>query len=273
MVAALDRRQRARMDGSRMIRSDDIDRPAVWRFLLLTLALSIPFWGLAAVVQTEPLPGLPLSGLMAFCPALAGGLLAARGGRRPVAAFFAQAWDAARIRGHAGWAWLILLMPVLALASFLLQRQGGLPAASGPPAWAPFAMLVVFLVAGLGEELGWSGWLIGPLARLCGERRAALILGVLWAAWHLLPFVQADRSWDWIAWQCGKTVAVRVVMVRLYFGAGRSVFAVALFHALDNVAAFLLPFYGAVYDPRLAAILTIVAAVAVSLRRRPARRP
>ena len=236
-------------------------------FFLLTAALSLPFWALAAWAQAEPLPGLPLSGLMAFCPAAAALILVARDGgpaaaRRLLARFF----DVARMRGRWVWAGVIVLMPVLGALLWLQQRVGGPLAAIHPAAlWAPLLMLAAFFLAALGEELGWSAYVLEPMQRRMGETAAAFAIGAVWAAWHILPFLQADRSLDWIAWQCAKTVAVRVVMVRLYFGAGRSVFAVALFHALDNVAAFSLPLFGATYDPVFTAVGVATVAVALTL--------
>ena len=67
-------------------------------FLLLTAALSLPFWALAAWAQAEPLPGLPLSGLMAFMPALAAVILVGRRqGWAGVRAFLGRSFDAGRI--------------------------------------------------------------------------------------------------------------------------------------------------------------------------------
>ncbi|MFZ5718849.1 MAG: CPBP family intramembrane glutamic endopeptidase [Pseudomonadota bacterium] len=239
------------------------------RFLLLLLALTLPFWALGALVQAEPLPGLPASALMAFMPAAAAAILCLRAdGWAGVRRLFARAVDAGRIGQGPGWAALVLWMPALAAGMWLIQ---GRPEGAGPEAWVVLAMFAAFFLAALGEELGWTGYLLEPLARRRGELAAGLVIGVVWAAWHLIPFLQADRAWDWIAWQCVKTVAVRVVMVRLYFGAGRSVFAVALFHALSNVAAFALPMYGATYDPVVGAAATI--ALAAGLWLIPGRRP
>lgn len=236
-------------------------------FLLLILALSLPFWGLAQVAQAEPLPGLPLSGLMAFVPALAAAILVLRSqGVAGLRAFLARSFDVGRMRGHGAWWAVIALMPVVTFLPAI--TQGGLAPQSPAVFWAPFAMLAAFFVAGLGEELGWSAYILEPMERRWGELGAALLIGAFWAAWHLIPFVQADRSWDWIAWQCAKTVAVRVVMVRLYFGSGRSLFAVTLFHALDNVAAFSLPMWGGTYDPQVTTLTLVAVAAALHAARR-----
>ncbi|MBL8770022.1 MAG: CPBP family intramembrane metalloprotease [Phenylobacterium sp.] len=253
-----------------MTAADQGPQARIVPFFLLTTGLTLPFWALGAWVQFEPLPGLPASSLMAFCPAAAALILAARaGGGRATRALAARSFDVARLRGRWPWLAVTLLMPALAGAAWLLQRQAGLLGEPQPGAMiAPLMMLAVFFVAALGEELGWSGYILEPMRERWGETAAALAIGIFWAAWHILPFLQADRAPEWIAWQCAKTVAVRVVMVRLYFGAGRSVFAVALFHALSNVAAFWLPFVGAQYDARLGALTMIPAAIALTLANR-----
>ncbi|WP_293677296.1 CPBP family intramembrane glutamic endopeptidase [uncultured Phenylobacterium sp.] len=239
-------------------------------FVGLTVVLSLPLWLLAAWVQAEPLPGLPLSALMAFCPGMAALiLLALASGPQAARTLLARTFDLRRMRGHWAWAAMIGLMPAVATAGYGLQRAGGLAGAGDPSAaWAPLLMLAVFFAAALGEELGWSGYVLEPMQRRWGELAAALVLGALWTAWHVLPFLQADRSADWIAWQSAKTVAVRVVMVRLYLGSGRSLFAVTLFHALDNVAAFSLPLYGAAYDPQFTALAVSAIALAMFVGRR-----
>lgn len=241
-------------------------------FFALVLVLSLPFWVLAALAPVQPLAGLPLSGLMAFMPAVAAAILVARsGGRGALAAFLRRSFDWGRMRGRGAWPLLILLMPALGLGAWAILD--GAPGGPGAPAWVFPAMLVAFLAAGLGEELGWCGYAIEPLERRFGELRAALLLGAFWALWHVVPFLQAGRSWDWIAWQCANLVTVRVVMTRLYFGAGRSVFAVALFHALDNVAAFSLPMFGGAHDPRFLALsLAVIAAILTLASRRSERR-
>lgn len=241
-------------------------------FFALVLVLSGPFWILAAVAPVQPLAGLPLSGLMAFMPAVAAAILVARsGGRGALAAFLRRSFDWGRMRGRGPWPLLILLMPALGLVAWAVLD--GAPSGPGAPAWVFPAMLVAFLAAGLGEELGWCGYAVEPLERRFGELRAALLLGAFWSAWHVVPFLQAGRGWDWIGWQCANIVAVRVVMTRLYFGAGRSVFAVALFHALDNVAAFSLPFFGGRHDPRFLFVsLAAIGAVLTLVRLRSERR-
>jgi hypothetical protein len=53
--------------------------------------------------------------------------------------------------------------------------------------------------------------------------RAVLLLGVIWALWHVIAMVQAGQSAAWIAWGCLDMAATRVLMVWIYNGAGKSV--------------------------------------------------
>ena len=92
-----------------------------------------------------------------------------------------------------------------------------------------------------------------------------MLLGFVWAAWHVIPFVQAGRSFDWIAWQGVNMIATRVLLVWLYNNSGRSVFAVALCHATSNISWQLFPNRGSHYDPRLSAIVTLFAACLITI--------
>lgn len=237
-------------------------------FFGLVLLLSTPFWILGAVVEFEPLPGLPISALMAFTPALAAGLLVLRRrGRSGLAAFFARAFDARRIPSPAWLAAAVLIMPAVVAASFAITRPAG-PWLDASALAAPL-MFAAFFVGGLGEELGWSGYATEPLAARWGALRAALVIGLFWAAWHVLPFLQGGRAWDWIAWQCAKSVAARVVMVWLFLRAGRSVFAVTVFHAMSNVSVFATAGGGVLYDPATTALLLGALALALFAIRPP----
>ncbi len=45
--------------------------------------------------------------------------------------------------------------------------------------------VLVFLIAGPGEEFGWRGFALPRLERGLTPLRAALVVGLMWWAWHL----------------------------------------------------------------------------------------
>jgi hypothetical protein len=130
---------------------------------------------------------------------------------------------------------------------------------------AALLILPLSFVAALGEELGWSGYAIDPMQNRWNALRASVLLGLVWAAWHIVLLVQADRSPAWIAWQSLTGVASRVLLVWLYNNTGKSVFAAALCHAMQNVSWQLFPNQGSHYDPRVTGLIAALAAAIVTV--------
>jgi membrane protease YdiL (CAAX protease family) len=239
------------------------------QFFLLVLALSVPFWllGAAFAGRSTGLPvNIPISAQMAVCPLVAALILLHRDGRvHAVLAAFRRAVDPRGVapRWHVV---TLLLMPAVMALSYGVMRLAGdrLPPPTVP--WVTLPVLfTVFLVAALGEELGWMGYVYGPLSEGRSALWSSLLLGVVWAAWHVVPLVQAGHPAGWIAWQCLGTVARRVIIVWLYLNSGQNVFAAVLLHTMDNVSVFAFPVYGSFYDPTVTGLLIVAAAAAVTV--------
>ena len=54
-------------------------------------------------------------------------------------------------------------------------------------------LLIVWTLAGTGEEPGWRGFALPRLQEQLSPVRATLVLGVLWALWHLPLLAAADE--------------------------------------------------------------------------------
>jgi membrane protease YdiL (CAAX protease family) len=146
---------------------------------------------------------------------------------------------------------------------------------------------VALLLFGLGwglvgggflEELGWTGFAVPELRRRHGIVTTALIVGLLWGAWHFLIAFWAGRALagdlplsvfvaGFLAFYALALPAYRVLMVRVYDGTG-SLLVVMLMHALLSASTLVLqPETTAghlTWNLVLAAVLwVIVAAVAV----------
>lgn len=236
------------------------------RYFALIFLLSVPFWILGAVVTELPIPiNLPISALGAFMPAVAALIFVYREkGVDGAKALLARIADWRRIPS-ARWllAALVFWPATLALAWILMRLAG---AALPEPHIALAALPVFFLmffVGAIGEELGWQGYIYDRMEGRWSALAASLLLGLVWALWHTVPYIQTRHDAQWIVWHSLVTVLLRVVTVWLYVNAGRSVFAVLLFHTMCNVAYYLFPNYGSHYDPVYAFLILAPATAAL----------
>jgi uncharacterized protein len=223
-------------------------------FCLLVFLFSMPFFLLGAATGATIIPGLPIAALMAPCPALAAAVLIYRAaGPGGIFALLARSFDYRRIETKR---WLpAALIPAPAAAWLAFAATHGFGATLPHLELSPRIVLVMvpaFFAGAFGEELGWSGYMLEPLQNRYGALPAALLIGIVWAVWHFVPLMQIHRPAQWIAWWTLATVATRVIMVWLYNNSGKSVFAVALFHAMGNLCVFAAPAY---YDPRAMALI------------------
>lgn len=237
-------------------------------FFVLVFALSSPFWLIGAVTGLQLLPGLPVSGLSAFCPLLAALMLVYKENKiTGVSELLKRSFDFKRISAKVWYSAMILFWPGVMVLSFGLMRLMGssIPA----PQFSVLTLLTLFLatfLAGLGEELGWSGYAIDPMQDRLTALWASIVLGLVWTAWHLVLLMQAQQSLSYIVWQSLTYVPERVLFVWLYNNTGKSVFAVAVFHAMLNISWQLFLINGSFYDPRITGlIITIAAAIVIFL--------
>jgi hypothetical protein len=235
--------------------------------VVLTFALSIPFWIAGALTTLQLLPAIPVSALGLVCMGGAAVILVYRErGRAGVVALLKRSFDATRVRSKIWYVPTILLMPGIMVLSYVAMRlmSVALPA----PQFSlttTLILFIVFFIAAIGEELGWSGYAIDPLQEHYGALGGALLLGVVWAVWHVIPLLSVPRSLAFIAWWSLGTVASRVIIVWLYNNTGRSVFVAVLFHAMINVTYFLFPVNGSYYDPRVTGVIMAFVAAIVTI--------
>lgn len=234
---------------------------SAWLYFFLTIAFSLPFWLLGALSGLQLLPALPLSSLAVVCPLAAAAMLSYREkGPNGVKDLLKRSFYLGRAESKAWYLPTILLMPLTSLAAYGAMRLTGTPLPSlQVPIVRTLGLFLVFIVAGLCEELGWSGYAIDPLQDRFGALAAALVIGVVWAVWHFVPLAEAHRSLEFVMWWTLNTIALRVIIVWLYNNTNRSVFAAALVHAMSDLAWQVFPVNGSLYDPRFSGpILALV---------------
>ena len=232
--------------------------------------MSIPMWVIGAVTGLVLPLGLPFGALMAFNPLIAAALLAYRqNGKTEVKTLLRQSVDPHRITAR----WLaiaVFLMPIVMCLEYgWLQISGAVVPCIDSSLSSAVLFLAMFFVAAIGEEAGWQGYAARLLQSKHSALMASLILGLVWAIWHIVPFFQAGRSPSWIWWQCLTMLPARVVIVWLSNNTGRSVLIAVIFHTMLNLSQFLFPNYGSHYDPFIAFVLLALVAAIITILWRP----
>lgn len=218
-------------------------KPSLVLFFAGTFALS---WSLWLVAQTVGVPALRsflfLAGV--FSPAmvalvLTAGVLGQGGVRsllRPVI------WWQTRLRWYAV---AVGYMASIKLVAAVAHRaaEGRWPAFN--PAWG--VLLIGVLVSTpfqIGEELGWRGFSLPRLSESFGLRRSALLLGVIWAFWHLPLFFIADTGstgQPFVPYLLSIT-AISVALAWLFAKTGGSLLLVMLMHSAVNHLKDIVPY-------------------------------
>ena len=91
-------------------------------------------------------------------------------------------------------------------------------------------------MAAIAEELGYTAYETDALQRCMTAIKAALVIGPLWALWHLPSMMVIGQPTELIVWGLFVTVAIRIINIWIYNNAGASTFAVILMHAIGNTA-------------------------------------
>jgi membrane protease YdiL (CAAX protease family) len=99
--------------------------------------------------------------------------------------------------------WRAWLLPILVLGgstwiAWILPELWGEPRVEMflPSLWVfpPYVLLMILLGGGQ-EELGWRGYILDPMEARLGAWLGNLVLGVIWACWHLpLYFIQGSAQ-------------------------------------------------------------------------------
>jgi membrane protease YdiL (CAAX protease family) len=91
------------------------------------------------------------------------------------------------------WLFAVLFLPVAVLVGLLLNPLFGGEAvgfSNMQPLYQIVPMFILFIItAGLGEELGWTGFLTPRLQDRYSALVSSIIRGVLWGFWHIPLFI------------------------------------------------------------------------------------
>jgi membrane protease YdiL (CAAX protease family) len=210
-----------------------VKRHPLIAFFVLTWALSWWPW----ILYAFGLSPTPIASFGPFLAALV--VLAITQGKSGIGGLLRR-----MVRWRVGIRWyaVALLLPVgIALAATALNVLLGAqaPSAADLGGWTGLfsTFAVVLLIPGIGgawEEPGWRGFALPSLQAGRSALVASLILGAVWALWHL-PLVVATGQMG--GWDIVNIMAWTLVLTWVYNGTGGSVLIVMLFHAMFNTVS------------------------------------
>jgi len=114
----------------------------------------------------------------------------------------------------------------------------------GTEAWYLMAAAIIFSTpVQAGEEVGWRGYALPRLAARFGWAGASLLLGLIWAVWHLPQFFlrQSDTYGQSFLIFVLQVTAVSVAMAWLYARTNGSLLLTMLMHAAVNNTKDIVP--------------------------------
>lgn len=152
--------------------------------------------------------------------------------------------------------WVVFALVYFAVikgAMALLHRllAGDWPAMGPDPVILALAAIMISTPVQAGEEIGWRGFALPRLASRLGLPAASLLLGVLWAAWHLPLFFIAgtDSVGQSFPVYLLAVTALSAAMAWLYWRSGQRLLLVMLMHAAVNNTAAIVPSPGVASHP------------------------
>ena len=227
--------------------------PLPWSSLLGFCALAFAFtwtcWlsiGLARAGWMQlPLSQERLATLGQFGPLIAAVVFSLRDGR--LGGLRGLIGRCLHWRVHPLWFLVVLLLPPACLIGAICihdWRHGKtivLPTLGNSATLLPHLLLTLFTGGPLGEEPGWRGFVLPRLRAIWHPIPASLLLGVIWALWHLPLWWIADVPAPFWLYVVG-VLPLTYLFTSVAEHTGGSVLLALLFHASLNTSLARLPF-------------------------------
>jgi membrane protease YdiL (CAAX protease family) len=208
----------------------------------------------------------PLAFLLSWYPYLLGKthLVKTSGGINPLGPMVAALIVAAIFYGKAGfkellgryarwrigWGPLAFALLFPAVVAFLAAALNIAAGAARPvvaelaPSELMSKFIFILLFVGVGEETGWRGFALPELQKRLSPVVASLVLGAIWAAWHI-PLFGVEFAPAVIPWFLLSVLAGAVMATWLFNAAHGSLLPLPVFHAMVNTvgAGFVFPMF------------------------------
>jgi uncharacterized protein len=214
----------------------------VGMFLLVAFGFSWTIWVAVLLVNPEAGSAAVMAG--AFGPAVAAAGMVRRSGR-PIADWLRSIFQV-RVPGRLYAVALVIpigIVGVQTAAAVLLDVPVTFDDLPARVLTFLVTAVVVFFVGGGQEEPGWRGWLQPKLQERLGPLPTSVVIGVVWAFWHLPLFVldfemySEFRFWLYVP----TLVALSVIYTHLWHRSRGSVVVAMTLHAAINASSALIP--------------------------------
>ncbi len=240
-------------------------------FVLLLFALSIPLWILGSIYDVQVFPGFNLYQLPLAMPMVTALILIYReSGIKGVKELLKRTYDFRNIKSKIWYLPMLLIYPSFGFINYWILRLSGTSIPSPGFSLAVLLGDISIFIMTYGEELGLTGYALGPLQERWSALKSGILLGLIWVGYHIPIFIINGYSFEWIFWHGVYTIAGRVLFVWIYNNAGKSLFSMALTHSTFGLFWSLWPTQNLhiatpYYVPRIGAITAITYVVIVAL--------
>jgi membrane protease YdiL (CAAX protease family) len=225
-------------------------RNPVVSFVILVYVLSFP---LILLLRFVDLPFMPILIYASWTPNIAaflvlGLILREKGGIRRLI----SGWGKWRVRFQ--W-YLVAISPLLMaflIAGVNLVLGGVATGETLQLGTSLLGFLIVSIITGAtGEELGWRGFLLPRLQERFTGLSASLIVGVIWAFWHLPLWFLPGYGWDIVPYWAFAlaTVSSSVIYTFVVNKTDGSMLMASIFHMMTNYGLNLVGTLGLLPSP------------------------
>jgi len=177
--------------------------------------------------------------------------------------------------------YLMALSPlfIALLAAAVFVALGGTPTEPEQPIGLPLLMsfLLSAVTGATGEELGWRGFLLPRLQRRVNALTSSLIVGVVWALWHLPLWFLPGYGWETIPYWAFALGAISssILFTFVLNNTGGSLLMASIIHLALNFGMGAVGLLGLLPSPRegwmIASVLYALYAVAITAISGPAK--
>jgi uncharacterized protein len=219
-------------------------RPFPLPYFIIAFAFTGFFWTLAALGARDAIPAVPgLTPIGTLGPLVAAVILTAQeSGRAGLRSLLGRTlrWRVAPV-----WYGVVLLGPMLLYlvglaleVVFLDSQPPSIGALIGVLPVLVIVALYMVIFVGLGEEVGWRGYALPALQARYGALVSSVILGVLWALWHLPVFFNPDTHYSNLPFviQLAIQIPLAILFTWVFNSTGGSVLMAILLHAMVNAS-------------------------------------